>query len=430
MWKSPIRAPSSTTAKSQEIISSKPPATAKPSTTAIVGLDRLKARSNVRAETWAILTDWFVVPRNCESSMLRSAPAQNVLPRPRISTTRTSSSSSARSSSSPRPISRSQLTQFLTSGRLNQIVATPSLTSYWMTLVASSTDMLTLSILLTELTSDHTRGRSEGKVRPLTIGRNAQCLPYLNSTQDMTAPVRIPLPLPHIGSVNAWLLPGEPLTLIDTGPCEDEALAALEAGLRRAGVRLEDLELVLVTHHHLDHSGLAATIAARSGARIAAYERAAAYGARYDERGEADRRFSLALMRHHGVPEPVIADTEEFWAMLRRESAAYRADLVLADGELIRAGGRNLRVVARPGHSTTDALLVDERERLAFVGDHLLAKISSNTEIYPALEPTGTRPRARVEYLDSLRRTAAMPLERLYTGHGPDITDHADLVLK
>jgi glyoxylase-like metal-dependent hydrolase (beta-lactamase superfamily II) len=246
----------------------------------------------------------------------------------------------------------------------------------------------------------------------------------------MHAPVRIPLPLPHIGSVNAWLLRGDPLTLIDTGPCEDRALAVLEQGLRDAGVELEDLELVLVTHHHLDHSGLATTIAERSGARIAAYERAAAYGARYEERGEADRRFSLALMRHHGVPESVIADTEEFWAMLRRESAAYHADVVLADGELIRAGGRDLRVVARPGHSTTDALLVDERERLAFVGDHLLAKISSNTEIYPALEATGTRPRARVEYLESLRRTAAMPLERLYTGHGPDITDHADLVVR
>ena len=195
-------------------------------------------------------------------------------------------------------------------------------------------------------------------------------------------------------------------------------------------MRLEDLELVLVTHHHLDHSGLAATIAARSGARIAAYERAAAYGAHYEERGEADRRFSLALMRHHGVPEAVIADTEEFWEFLRRQSDAYHADIVLADGEPIRAGGRDLRVVARPGHSTTDALLVDERERIAFVGDHLLARISSNTEIYPALEPTGTRPRARVEYLESLRRTAAMPLARLLTGHGADVTDHAELVAR
>src|SRR5690242_16355047 len=134
------------------------------------------------------------------------------------------------------------------------------------------------------------------------------------------APLRLPLPVPHIGSMNAWLLPGEPLTLVDTGPCSQAALDALESGLARVGARLEDIELVLITTRPLDHSGLAATISARSGARGAAYERAAAYGARYEARGEADRRFSLSLMRHHGVPAPVIADTEDFWEMLRTQS--------------------------------------------------------------------------------------------------------------
>jgi glyoxylase-like metal-dependent hydrolase (beta-lactamase superfamily II) len=244
----------------------------------------------------------------------------------------------------------------------------------------------------------------------------------------MDEPIRIPLPLPHIGSVNAWLLRGDPVTLVDTGPRDEAALSALEAGLARAGVRLEDIELVLVTHHHVDHTGLAATIAGRSGARVAAYDRAAAYGRRYDERAEADRRFSLALMRHHGVPEAVIAENEGFWDFIRRTSDAYHADVVQPDGAAIRAGGRELRVVARPGHSTTDALLVDERAGIAFVGDHLLAGISSNTEIYPAVEPDGTRPRARVEYLESLRQTAAMPLVRLLTGHGEEITAHAELV--
>jgi len=244
----------------------------------------------------------------------------------------------------------------------------------------------------------------------------------------MDDPLRIPLPLQHVGSVNAWLLRGDPLTLVDTGPRDDEALSALEAGLRRAGARVEDIELVLVTHHHVDHAGLAATIARRSGANVAAFDRAAEYGRRYEEQAEADRRFSLALMRHHGVLDTIVADNEGFWDFIRRTSEAYHADVVLADGATIRAGGRDLRVVARPGHSATDALLVDEREGIAFVGDHLLAGISSNTEIYPAAEPDGTRPRARVEYLESLRRTAAMPLTRLLTGHGGEVTGHARLI--
>ena len=244
----------------------------------------------------------------------------------------------------------------------------------------------------------------------------------------MERTVQIQAPLPHIKTVNIWLLRGDPLTLIDTGPRTDEALTTLEAGLRHEGLRVEDIELVIPTHHHLDHSGLIATIVARSGAQVAALDRAADYGAEYRERSASDRAFSIELMRHHGVPEQAIEDNEGFWDFIRETSDPYSTDLRLADGDLLRAGGRELRVVARPGHSTTDTLLVDDDEAVAFVGDHLLAGISSNTEVVPVAEPTGSRPRARVEYLGNLKRTAAMPLSRLLTGHGDPVDDHTGLV--
>jgi glyoxylase-like metal-dependent hydrolase (beta-lactamase superfamily II) len=240
--------------------------------------------------------------------------------------------------------------------------------------------------------------------------------------------VEIALPLPHIGSVNAWLLKGEPLTLVDTGPRDERALDALEAGLRREGLRLGDIELVLGTHHHLDHLGLAATIQRRAGARIAVLDATAGYMERYADRTAMERRFSRALMAHHGVPAAVIAESEHFWDYIVEGSERFDADVRLRHGDRIRAGGRELRVLARPGHSTTDTLFVDDSEDIAFVGDHLLARISSNTEIYPADEPDGTRPRARIEYLGNLRRTAGMPLRRLLTGHGRPVTAHRQLV--
>ena len=92
-------------------------------------------------------------------------------------------------------------------------------------------------------------------------------------------------------------------------------------------------------------------------------------------------------MRHHGVPESVIEANEGFWDFIRDTSEAYETDVVLSDGDVITAGGRDLRILARPGHSTTDGLLVDEASGTAFVGDHLLAGISSNAEIVPAQSP-------------------------------------------
>jgi glyoxylase-like metal-dependent hydrolase (beta-lactamase superfamily II) len=230
--------------------------------------------------------------------------------------------------------------------------------------------------------------------------------------------VAIPLPLPHIGSVNAWLLRGEPLTLLDTGPHSDEALTALEVGLRREGARIEDIELVLATHHHLDHVGLAAAIQRASGAQVAVLGETADYVADYGENIESDRAFSERLMTAHGVPGDVIAAGEEFWDFLRANSDAVTADVRLADGDRIRAGGRDLDVIARPGHSPTDTLFVDASARTAFVGDHLLARVSSNTEIAPVSAADDVRPRPRTEYLRNLAKTAAMPLGTLLTGHG------------
>ena len=157
---------------------------------------------------------------------------------------------------------------------------------------------------------------------------------------------------------------------------------------------------------------------------MAALDRAADYGARYVDRSAADRSFSRELMRHHGVPESVIDANEGFWDYIRDTSAPFETDVVLSDGDVIAAGGRDLRVLARPGHSTTDTLFVDEQSGTAFVGDHLLAGISSNAEIVPVAEPTGSRPRARIEYLANLQRTASMPLELLLTGHGDPVHDH------
>jgi len=238
----------------------------------------------------------------------------------------------------------------------------------------------------------------------------------------------IQLPLRDVGSVNAWLLRGDPLTLVDTGPRNDESLAALEGGLREHGVAIEDIELVIGTHHHLDHVGMMATIGRRSGARVAVLDSLADYAAEYEWHTAAERCFSRALMAAHGVPAQVVADNEGFWDFIRTNSESFPTDVRLVEGDVIRAGGRDLRVVVRPGHSTTDTLLVDDEERIAFVGDHVLAGISSNTEIYPGPGEEEVRPRSRLTYLEELRKTAAMPLQMLLTGHGAPVKRHKDLI--
>jgi glyoxylase-like metal-dependent hydrolase (beta-lactamase superfamily II) len=243
----------------------------------------------------------------------------------------------------------------------------------------------------------------------------------------VTNPVPLPLPVPYLGTVNVWLLPGEPLTLIDTGPANEDALDALETGLAAHGLDLGDVDLVLLTHHHLDHAGLAASIRARSGARIAAHASTAQWGRGYHARAHAEREFTRQLMTAHGVPRDLIEASEPFFEHIVRDSRDYETDLVLAEGDTVVAGGRTLRAIHRPGHSSTDTLYLDVASREAFVGDHLLAEISSGAEIMPEAA-AGRRRRALAEYLDSLLLTRASDLARCYPGHGPMIDDHRTLI--
>jgi glyoxylase-like metal-dependent hydrolase (beta-lactamase superfamily II) len=241
-------------------------------------------------------------------------------------------------------------------------------------------------------------------------------------------PVQIPLPLEYLGSVNVWLLKGEPLTLIDTGSATEDTFASLQKQLRDHGVALEQIELVLLTHHHLDHSGLATAIKERSGAQIAAHRATARWGLHFAERAAAEQRFTRELMAAHGVPERVIATSDDFFARIVAESRPFETDQVLSDGDSLEAGGRRLRVVFRPGHSTTDTLFIDEGSDDAYVGDHLLANITSGVELMPTELPGDERRRGLLEYLGNLRKTQAMQLRRCYTGHGPTIDDHRALI--
>lgn len=239
---------------------------------------------------------------------------------------------------------------------------------------------------------------------------------------------RIEIEVPYLGSVNVWLLEGNPLTLVDTGPANAESLEALDAGLVALGHSIAAIELVLLTHHHLDHSGLAGEIASQSGARVAATAGTAAWGTHYHEWAGLEAGFGRRLLAAHGVPPVALEASEPFWEHIVQNSAPFETTELLADGARIGAGERVLRVVERPGHSVTDTLFVDETDGVAIVGDHLLPEITSGAEVVP-LDPTQcVRRRTLPQYLDGLRRTAAMELDILLPGHGHEIRDHRLLI--
>ena len=250
---------------------------------------------------------------------------------------------------------------------------------------------------------------------------------------------QIPLPTPfQIGDVDAWVLRGEPLTLVDAGPLMEETEARLESGLAALGVAVEDLELLVLTHQHDDHVGLAAELVRRSGAEVAATARLARYLADVEASMEADDAYAVALMRRHGVSPGTIATLGEVSRAYRRFAGDdVPVGRIVEDGGELDAGGRRWRAAERPGHSPTDTVLATDG--LLLGGDHLLERISSNPIAHApigtpdpvALASSGDRPRTLLTYLASLEATAAADRgELVLPGHGDPFTGAAALVAK
>ncbi len=244
---------------------------------------------------------------------------------------------------------------------------------------------------------------------------------------------RLAVPTPFaVGRVNAYLIEDEPLTLIDSGPNSAKALDELEQALAARGHAIEDLQLLVVTHQHIDHFGLAAILARRSGAQVAALQGLDHRLRDFRTDAELDDRFAARIMLRHGVPTDVVTALRAVSASFRAWGCTVEVDRPLAPGEALELRDRTLTVLHRPGHSPSDTLFWDEQRALAIVGDHLLSHISSNPLIARPLEVRGDydgpRPQALVTYIDSLRKTRAMDLELVLAGHGVPITDHAALI--
>jgi glyoxylase-like metal-dependent hydrolase (beta-lactamase superfamily II) len=239
--------------------------------------------------------------------------------------------------------------------------------------------------------------------------------------------LRIPTPF-AVGRVNCYLIEDEPLTLVDTGPNSGKALDELQSQLAAHGHSIEDIELVIVTHQHIDHLGLVEIVVQRSGAEVAALGIAAERLANFDEDAEAEDRFAVELMLRNGIPEEVTAALRSVSRSFRGWGSHVTVTKPLADGQTLPFAGRLLQAIHRPGHSPSDTVFWDEERKVLIAADHLIAHISSNPLISRPLDGSDKRPQALVTYIESMRRTREMPAEIVLSGHGEPITDHVALI--
>ncbi len=248
-----------------------------------------------------------------------------------------------------------------------------------------------------------------------------------------------------LGANWVYALPSsEGLLLVDAGPDYPGAWEELSAQLDVHGYRPEQVRTVVVTHSHIDHSGLAARWQAVGaevcGSRVEAERFELGFEVDWYDAG-----LVLRFLDDCGVPGERMARLRERWPPSREAVAQaianppanlpstrwpgmlratpFRPERSLEEGDEVRVGERTLRYVPTPGHTPGDSVYYEAATGALFSGDHLLPRITSNPGIHFRNGRYEERMRSLPEMARSLGRVRALRAGRLYPGHGEATVD-------
>lgn len=203
----------------------------------------------------------------------------------------------------------------------------------------------------------------------------------------------------HPRSIAAALLrDNHTVALIDPGP--SSTISTLREQLANFGLRIVDLNFLLLTHIHLDHAGATGSLL-RENPKLQVY---------VHERGaphlidpsrllhSASRLYGDQMHRLYGDFLPVPQEKLH----------------VLQGGESIPLGSRHLSVLYTPGHASHHVTFFDSSDRTAFVGDTAGISVNGHPYVLPATPP----PDINFELWEgSLDAIEALHPQRLFLTH-------------
>lgn len=189
--------------------------------------------------------------------------------------------------------------------------------------------------------------------------------------------------------VGSYLLAGKgELAIIDPGP--GSTLESLLEGIQQAGFDPQDVTHILLTHVHLDHAGVAGSLA---------------------------RRISKAQVLVHTQGKPHLLDTSKLIKSARRiygeqmqqlwgdiEPVSNEQLKALEGGDIINIAGRRLEVHYAPGHASHHVIYFDVHAGELFAGDAAGVRLQDVDYVRPPTPPPDLDLEAWSNTLDHIKR--------------------------
>ena len=216
--------------------------------------------------------------------------------------------------------------------------------------------------------------------------------------------MRLSLPM-ALNHINVWGLEDQDgWAVVDTGMRNEDTLAAWR-GLFANAAETRPLTRVFVTHMHPDHVGMAGWLTRKFNCRLwmtrQEYLNCRVLAADTGREAPDD---AIAFYHRAGWSDAAIENYRarfgNFGKYIHALPDSYRR---MQDGEVIRIGRHNWRVIVGTGHSPEHACLYCPDLKLLISGDQVLPRISSNVSVHPT-EPDANPMQDWLHSLDKLRR--------------------------
>ena len=244
--------------------------------------------------------------------------------------------------------------------------------------------------------------------------------------------IAIPLPdLSNLITSNLYAIGKGPITLIDTGLKSVGTLDFVCSRLAKFGFSLGDVNRIIITHGHMDHFGLAASIREAVGRPIDCFiheeDKWQVSSNNFMQEmwtEEADRLMAMA-----GVPRQETEKVRNRFLSFKELGDPLDGVLGMNDGDEFLGEGYCLKIVHTPGHTPGSCCVFETQQRILFSGDHIIKHITPN--------PFVVIDRSRLQnqnyqslkaYLESLEKVLKLEVRYVFPGHGSDIDDLPEIV--